>query len=261
MPRPREAGVSILSIDLDASGAPSTSEANAFESQLRQLRDRLAEAEIPVTWGLPANDAALGHVLLDQPTGSEFALAADRTWCGEGSSRRAFAAGLEQAVSRFASVGLTATTLLLTHGRPEPHDDLIMKFGMNMIRVGQCIPAVTAKRSWRWRSRSSWQPETVRFVRWGLWEAVVTASLAADGERAALRAVDRVSRVGGLAVVVINARLLFVDERLTSRLIAHFHRRRDETALRIETFASLAAARQTSRSTPIARSVLRPTAA
>jgi hypothetical protein len=228
---------------------------------IEDLRDCLVQAGLAVTWGVGAKHTALGKSLLAQSVGSEVALSADPSWAREGSSRRAFANGLAQAVSHFEAAGLAFSTLLLSDGRSALHDDLLVKHGIRVVRVGRRLDVSTAARRWAWSARSNPQLEPLRSVRWGLWEAVVTANLASDGERAVVRLIDRVSRVGGLAVVVADAESLATNERLALRLIGQIVRRRGDAALRVETFASLAAAHQASRSTPIARSVLRPIAA
>lgn len=254
------AGICILSIDLNASCEP-LSHSDALPGRLANLHDCLAEAAVPVAWGVGEKQAALGQRLLARLGRSEVALHADPLWSSEGSSRRVFADGLAQAVAQFEAAGLTVSTLLLPHGRPALHDDLFVKHGIRVVRVGRRLDAPTAMRRWGWRVRPISQLEPLRSLRWGLWEAAVSANLASDGERAVVRLIDRVSRAGGLAVVVADADLLAANERLAARLIGQVARRRGDAALRMETFASLVAARQTCRSTPIARSVLRPAAA
>ncbi|MGH7139916.1 MAG: hypothetical protein ACREHD_29610 [Pirellulales bacterium] len=251
-------GICILSIELNASSEPLTSQTDALSGRLEDLRDRLAQAGLAVTWGVGAKHPFLGEALLAQSVDSEVALHAGPEWSREGSTRRQFANGLAHAVSQFEAAGLDARTLLLPQGRPALYDDLLVKHGIRVVRVGR-RSEVRARR-WGWRAGSNPQLEPLRSVRWGLWEAAVSANLARDGESTVVRMIDRVSRTGGLAVAVADAELLTANERLASRLISRVVRRRGDAVLRIETFASLAETRQTCRSTPSARSVLRPAA-
>ncbi|HVX13897.1 MAG TPA: hypothetical protein VHC22_22125 [Pirellulales bacterium] len=259
MSRSAETGVCILTIDLTDHGQVGKSRENMASDRFDNLRQSLAEAEIPVTWGINADQVENVRPRPDGRESDDVALVAHADWAG--ANRRAFTDGLKESLARLDAAGLHPAALVLRQGAIGAHDDLLVKYGIQMVCVSESRTQGQTVRGWWPRLRSSVPPTPVRTLRWGLWEVAAGIDLDRDGVRGAERMIDRSSRKGGLAIVVASAGLLVSQDRQASRLFEHLSRRRSEGAVRLETLTGFAACLQTNRSATAARSILRSAAA
>ncbi len=257
MSRSAETGVCILTIDLTGHGQPGKSCENMASGRFDKLRQTLLEAEIPVTWGIDADQAENVRPILDGLESDDVALVARADWAG--ADRRAFTDGLKQNLARLDSAELHPAALVLRQGTIVGHDDLLVKHGIQVVCGTESRASAQAVRGWWPKLRSNTTPAPVRALRWGLWE--VRAGIDLDRVRGAERMIDRTCRNGGLAIVTATGGLLASHDRSAARLIEHLRRRRSEGTVRFETLVGLAACLQTNRSATAARSILRSAAA
>lgn len=258
MPQSPKTGICILTIDLATAERAAHPSPQTSATGLERLRDRLSAAAIPLTWGVDRLQAAVGRYLLVRPMLSEVALLADTSWTAAGVNRRRFAAGFIEGLNAFRSAGLSPTTLLLPNWNIAPHDDLLVKQGIQIVRVDAAAackrdgarqrPASSGASAGAWRS-----------ARWGLWEAPVTIRVAANTVRAVERALDHLRRQGGSVILAAHAALLCENERLLNRLIAQLTGAR-EGSVRLETLAAAVENLRASRRPSSARSILHPAA-
>lgn len=258
MPQSADTGTCLLSIDLTAANGGLHWAPHASATSLETLHGRLAEARIPLTWGVQRSQAAVGRYLLAGSVASEVALLADGSWTAEGVTRRQVAQVLSDGLNEFRAAGLSPTTVLLPSGRISAHDDLLVKHGIQMLRIGS-----TAE--WN-RERGRQRPVSSvasaapwRLLRWGLWEAAATVRLAANAGRVVERALGRLRHRGGTVILVAQSGLLCESERIASRVIGQLAGAR-EGGVRLETFASVVAKLRVSRLPSGVRSILHPAA-
>jgi len=254
MSRPPETGICILSIDLVSRGAASTSEVRQTSARWVELDHLLAEAKIPVTWGIGESLETDAHQMC-----GEVALLADASWAAAGAGRHRFSQSLAERLRQLGSAGFSPTTLVLPQGCLATHDDLLVKQGIRVVRVSESRWQEQAAGWWP-RGRLYQPARPLRALRWGLWQAQATVDLADFGLRATLRRIDRLVHRGGLAIVVAQD-ALFAGGREISRLVQHVCRRRDENAWRLETLGGMAAKLQATRPATSARSILHSAAA
>lgn len=254
MPQSPKTGICILTIDLATAAREAQPSPQTSATGLERLRDRLSAAAIPLTWGVDCLQAAVGRYLLARPLLSEVALLADGSWAAAGVQRRRFAAGLLDGLNAFRSAGLSPTTLLLPSLPTASHDDLLVKHGIQMVRVEAAAACQRDVRRQRppssGASAGAW-----RSLRWGLREAPITVRIAANSERAVDRALGHLRRQVGTAVLAAHAGLLCENERLLNRLIAQLTGAR-EAGVRLATFATVLESLRATPRPSCARSIL-----
>jgi cobalt-zinc-cadmium efflux system membrane fusion protein len=167
----------------------------------------------------------------------------------------AFAVADEQADS--SSVSGPAAILHAAENASLPtasHDDLLVKHGIQMVRVEAAAACQRDVRRQRppssGASAGAW-----RSLRWGLREAPITVRIAANSERAVDRALGHLRRQVGTAVLAAHAGLLCENERLLNRLIAQLTGAR-EAGVRLATFATVLESLRATPRPSCARSIL-----
>jgi hypothetical protein len=249
-------GVCILSIDVP--NCVRGSGVERFDPFLIDLCGQLAAAKLPATWSFCEPPGDKLRQALDEHRGCESALLAEASWAAEGVNRSRFWRGLADSLGVLGSVGLTPTTLCLSHGRLAPHDDLLVRHGVRAVRLAARREQALRVQRW-WRQRES-TARAIRPIRWGLWEVAVNVDLSVVGLGGVARMLDRISRQTGVAVVTADVTMLEREAKRLSRFVEHLKRRRDEKSLSIETVAASVSRQQVPRQRP-ARSILRTAAA
>lgn len=249
MPRPPVTGVCVLSIDLVS-----------HDARAAEVCRQLAAANLPAVWGLSALPGEELSAALRKHAGCEVALVAEASWAAEGASRRDFSHSLAGGLGQLASAGFSATTLIMPAARLAAHDDLLVKHGIQTVRVGPARgqrPFLAGR--WPWL-RSAPPAKCVQPLRWGLCEVAASIDLSDAGLRGVQRLIDGANKAGGLAVVVAASELLASNEKLVARLVNHLCRRRDEYSLRFDTLSGIVARQRPTRPACAARSILRSAA-
>ncbi|HJT33152.1 MAG TPA: hypothetical protein VJ783_14005 [Pirellulales bacterium] len=251
-------GVCVLSIDLFPGSVATGSNGRARDSAVAEVRQRLAEANLPATWALTAGDLVeASQSPTASPARSEIALIADRAWAGAEANRERFADALARSLAEARRAGCRVTTLVFDESPRELHDDLLVKYGITAVRQRTAHPAsVSFARS---TARDA-HPGTVgclRSLRWGLWELVDTIDAIELGPRRTLKTLDRVARDGGEIAIVIDGAKLAGGLKTLARLVDRLNCLRGDGTLVTHTVCDAVVSRMPSRQVPAARSILR----
>jgi len=231
----------VVAIDLEW-GIPQRHRADAtrLDSVTAQLVALLGRYRIPATWAVadPARSAAT-DVVQGASSQHEIAVLGDPTWVGRGAGRARFARELARRVEGGRAADIAIDTLALRSAalEQELELDLAIKHGLSVLStvVGDSTPSAVQR------------PQYVRF---GLWQLPVTATLTnsgswlrASGGQLARRAIQKAivngsvvqALIDGPSLVVAGRRGLSPIER-TLRLAA---RLRDRGVLAITTLGQL----------------------
>jgi len=233
------------------------------------VAEHLAASRVPATWALDlTTNPDLVADLKSAEAGHEVAILADRSWAGRYTPRHLVAAELEIRVRGAVTAGYAPHTLVLTGGHVTEQFDLLIKHGITAVRSVEkswCRDDAREGAAWlrRWRGADV-ATNSVRSLRWGLWE--IGHSLDAIGLRHGVvgRAIDQAAASGGLVHLSLDLAGLTgkvsAGLKLVDRIVAQVAPLREQQSIETLTIAGLAARLSRPRQNPPARSILRPAA-
>jgi len=176
-------------------------DATQLDSVTAQLVSLLGRYRIPATWAVadPARSAAT-DVVQAASAQHEIAVLGDPTWVGRGAGRARFARELARRVEGGRTAGVAIDTLALRSAalERELEVDLAVKHGLSMLSTveGDSSPSAVQR---------------PRYVRFGLWQLPVTATLThsgswlrASGGQLARRAIRSAISSGSVVQVLID---------------------------------------------------------
>lgn len=251
-------GVCVLSIDLFPGSLATGSTGRACDSAVAEVRQRLAEVDLPATWALKAGDPVeASQSAAAPPARSEIALIADRAWAGAEANRERFAAGLARSLAEARTAGYRLTTLVFEESPRELHDDLLMKYGITAVRKRTAHSAsVSVTRSNARNALLSGASGCLRSLRWGLWELDGAIDALALGPRRTLKTLDRAAREAGEIAIVIDGAKLAGGLKTAARLFDRLDRLCGDGTLVTRTVREAVLSRLPNRQIPAARSIL-----
>lgn len=250
-------GVCVLSIDLFPGSVATGSTGHACDSAVAEVRQRLAEANLPATWALMAGDLVeASQSAAVSPARSEIALIADLAWAGVEANRERFAAGLARSLAEARAAGHSPTTLLFEESPRELHDDLLVKHGVTAVRRRTARPASVSFARSTARDAHPGAVGCLRSLRWGLWELDSALDLFDLGPRRTLKILDRAAREAGEISIVIDGTKLSSGLKAVARLVDRLSRLRSDGTLMTLTVREAVLTRMPNRQVPAARSIL-----
>lgn len=250
-------GVCVLSIDLFPGSVAAGSTGGACDSAVAEMRQWLAEADLPATWAMSAGDLLeASRSSAAPPAQSEIALIADRAWAGVEASRERFAAGLAQSLAEACAAGYRPTTLVFDEGPPGLYDDLLVKYGITAVRRRFAHPASVSLARCNTRNPLSAAVGCLRSLRWGLWELDGAVDALDLGPRRTLKALDRAAREAGEIAIVIDGAKLASGLKAVARVADRLIRLRSDGTLVTRTVRDAVLTRMPNRQVPAARSIL-----
>lgn len=248
-------GTTVLSIDLAFADGVGISRAPCLRA-LNDVCEALAAADLPATWGVPAAGAPESEAFRRECGRGEWAVFVPAIGAGVGNDT--LAAQLGESVRQAQIVGHLPTTLVVPEIGPNrelSHHDLLLRHGINRVRVD--APAGREARTGWWRRRLNATAQ-LRSLRWGLTELSNVVRLRQRGLSATRRCLEGATR-GDFVVIVIDAKQISSGARDVVRLIEQVGRLSGARALLCHTIAGALAERAINRR-PAARSILRPAA-
>lgn len=262
----------VISVDL-VGQAGEAGRSAALLSSATWLLGQFARHDLAATWVVdPSTLVHIAPDLVASRPAMEVAMAGQAAWCGAAVSRARFSNALVASLNQIRDFAARPTTLSIAAGDCLTQLDLLVKHGINAVRLrSQSGEAATHSRaprgilSWLWPAAprdEDWRAKPLRF---GVWQVPTSLILPSAGWRVTKATVDSAVRGAPLVQLAIDVESLtrgqLAAQKDVERLLTYVALRRGQDLVLPGTIAA-AVQRLTTHSTAApAHSILRPSAA